>query len=125
MSRIDDQHLPLPFADSTRGSNSWPLLLLLAMSKTPSSRLRRLAAVLATMLSCLLPPSRAFGVRGTKSTLVASSPSSHVSILNQSPSFSEAWIEVCCFGKARIIGGKCWKTYLYHSISIIIFFIYL
>lgn len=59
------------------------------MSKTPSSRLRRLAAVLATMLSCLLPPSRAFGMRGTKSTLVAPSPSSPGSILNQSPSFSD------------------------------------
>eukprot|EP00435_Cladocopium_sp_Y103_P049237 s1388_g14.t1 len=74
---------------------SWhsPLLSLFAMSKTQSSRLRRLAAILATMLSCLLPPSRAFGMRGTKSTLVASSPSSPVSILNQSPSFSETWIE--------------------------------
>jgi len=59
------------------------------MSKTQSSRLRRLAAVLATMLSCLLPPGRAFGMRGTKATLVASSPSSPGSILNQSPSFSD------------------------------------
>eukprot|EP00438_Fugacium_kawagutii_P031833 Skav208576 [mRNA] locus=scaffold177:258004:260176:+ [translate_table: standard] len=49
------------------------------MSKTSSSRLRRVAAIFAAMLSCLLPPSKAFTSR---STLVTSSPSSPVSILN-------------------------------------------
>ena len=111
------------FPKAPRGSwSSSPLPSLSvaasAMSKTQSSRLRRLAAVLATMLSCLLPPGRAFGMRGTKATLVASSPSSPVSILNQSPSFSETWIEV--FGKSENDWGNLLETYLSHSISIII-----
>ena len=112
------------FPKAPRGSwSSSPLPSLSvaasAMSKTQSSRLRRLAAVLATMLSCLLPPGRAFGMRGTKATLVASSP-----VL-----LWAFWIKVQVsakpgskfLGKARMIGGICWKhTYLilYLSLSI-------
>ena len=92
------------------------------MSKTQSSRLRRLAAVLATMLSCLLPPGRAFGMRGTKATLVASSPSSPGSILNQSPSFSETWIEVFVGEKRELLGESAGNIpisfYIYHYPSI-------
>ena len=69
-----------------------------------------------------LPPGRAFGMRGTKATLVASSPSSPGSILNQSPSFSETWIEVFVGEKRELLGESAGNIpisfYIYHYPSI-------